>query len=89
MIDHEAFSRRYNALESETEKQTVLKNYMLGLSSEELDDFMFGNIQKLREGLQELSANGALTKEYRAELSVSFAEIEQLASRIGQPKQAA
>ena len=52
--NHDKFIEQLLALSSEKKQLDLLKSYMLQLPVEEFDSFLFGNLDKLDIGLQNL-----------------------------------
>ncbi len=70
-MNHNIFWAKYNALSIESVKKELMKNYMLGLKSSELDSFIFGNIAEIKQGI----ATAGLTEADKAEISVEVNKI--------------
>ena len=50
--NHDAFLKTYHATRIHTEKKKALKVYMLSLSSDELDTFIFNNLDSLEQRIK-------------------------------------
>ena len=87
--NHEAFLKKYWATPSENEQKTMMKNYMLSLSTAELDNFMFGNIEKIKNGIESLAAKGELDSTARSDISQQLESIGDRISHFKQPVKAA
>ena len=70
-MNHNIFGAKYNALSIEPLKKELMKNYMLGLKSSELDSFIFGNIAEIKQGV----AMASLTEADKAEISLEVNKI--------------
>ncbi len=56
--NHSAFIETYQATRTQKAKKLLLKSYMLGLSSEELDSFIMGTFDQLEHHIKaDLDAN--------------------------------
>jgi hypothetical protein len=73
-MNHNIFWAKYNALTIESVKKELMKNYMLGLKSSDLDGFIFGNIAEIKRGVE----TAELTKEDRIDLSNEVEKIIDL-----------
>ena len=49
MINHAIFLEKYHAELDETTQESMMKDYMLNLSSADLHSFIFDNIKAIRE----------------------------------------
>ncbi len=70
--NHDKFMEQLMALSSEKKQLDLLKSYMLQLPVQEFDAFLFGNLDKLDTGLQELlsSKNLSSTDKMNLELGI-------------------
>ena len=50
--NHDAFLKTYHTIPTHTEKKKILKTYMLSLSSDELDTFIFNNLDSLEQKIK-------------------------------------
>jgi hypothetical protein len=48
MINHEIFLEKYHAELDESNQERMMKDYMLNLSSSDLDSFIFDNLRAIR-----------------------------------------
>lgn len=48
MINHDIFLEKYHAELDESIQERMMKNYMLSLSSSDLDSFIFDNLRAIR-----------------------------------------
>jgi hypothetical protein len=51
-MTHDNFLQKYAAEHNEEARLLLMKNYMLNLSSTELDDFIFGNLKVIRNYIE-------------------------------------
>ena len=51
-MNHEIFFKKYAAEPNDEARLLMMKNYMLHLSSAELDDFIFGNLKVIRNYIE-------------------------------------
>ena len=61
--NHDLFIEKLSEMDSKEAQYQLLRKYMLGLPIEEFDKFLFGNLDKIQEGIVELGERGELTKE--------------------------
>ena len=87
--NHEAFLKKYWAIESEFEQKQMMRDYMLSLTIEQLDDFMFGNIEKIKIGIESLAAKNQLDEVLCDDITQQLDNIEVKISRFKQPAKAA
>ena len=67
----------------------MMKNYMLSLPSAELDNFMFGNIEKIKTGIASLAAKQPLNAEFKAQLTQQLDQIDASLARLNSLEKAA
>ena len=87
--NHEAFLKKYWATPSESEQQQMMKNYMLSLPTDELDNFMFSNIEKIKSGIESLAAENELDSVLQKEFMQQLDSIEVKINHFKQPAKAA
>ncbi len=61
--NHDLFIEKLSEIDSKEAQFLMLKKYMLNLPTAEFDKFLFGNLDKIQEGIVELGERGELTKE--------------------------
>ena len=83
--NHDIFIEKLFEIDSKKAQFQMLRTYMLGLTIEEFDEFFFGNLTKIKEGIMELSESGELTKEDRLDLSQSFEGFIAMVKPLQQP----
>ena len=66
--NHDAFLKTYQAIRTHTEKKKVLKTYMLSLSSDDLDTFIFNNLDSLEQKIQASDEKNKLSESDKKEL---------------------
>jgi hypothetical protein len=86
--NHEAFLKKYWAATSEFEQKEMMRAYMLSLPTEELDNFMFGNIEKIKDGIESLAAKNQLNKAVRNQISQQLDNIGDKIEYFQQPAKA-
>ena len=60
--NHDAFLASYSATRFQKEKKQLLKTYMLSLSSDDLDSFIFNNLDKLEHKIKTAEEKNSLTE---------------------------
>ncbi len=84
--NHEAFLKKYWVTKSLCLQKEMMKDYMLSLPINELDNFMFGNIEKIKFGIESLSL--AAEKPLDANMKNQFAEqLDSIENKIRHFKQ--
>ena len=73
--NHEAFLKKYWATTSEFEQKEMMRAYMLSLPTEELDNFMFGNIEKIKNGIESLATKKQLNTVVKNQISQQLESI--------------
>ncbi len=82
-MNHANFRAQYAAAATDEGRLLLMKNYMLNLSSTELDDFIFGNLKDIRSYIE-------TTELSDEESTFIFAELDEAKALIQKPiKQAA
>ena len=82
--NHDIFIEKLFEMGSKQAQFQTLKTYMLSLSIEEFDEFFFGNLTKIKQGIMELSESGELTKEDRLDFLKSFDSFIAMAKALQQ-----
>ncbi len=86
--NHEAFLKKYWATKSLSKQKEMMKTYMLSLPSNELDNFMFGNIEKIKLGIESLAAEKQLDANVKNQIAEQLDSIENKIRRFKQPLKA-
>ena len=73
--NHDAFLTIYQATRTHTEKKCVLKAYMLGLSSDDLDSFIFNNLDALEQKIQASDEKNKLSELDKKELILKLDDL--------------
>jgi hypothetical protein len=82
-MNHDIFFKKYAAETDNQARLLMMKNYMLNLSSAELDDFIFGNLKVIRNYIETTDLS-------EGESSFIFSELDKAKAMIQKPiKQAA
>ena len=83
--NHDLFIEKLSEIDSKEAQYQMLRTYMLGLPAEEFDLFLFGNLDKIKEGITELTASGELTIEDRLDFSKTFESLIATAQSLQKP----
>jgi hypothetical protein len=82
-MNHDIFFKKYAAESDDEARLLMMKNYMLNLSSAELDDFIFGNLKVIRNYIETTDLS-------EGESTFIFSELDKAKAIIQKPiKQAA
>jgi hypothetical protein len=82
-MNHDIFFPKYAAEQDEEVRLLLMKNYMLNLSSAELDTFIFGNLKVIRNYIETTDLSDD-------ESTLIFSELDKAKAIIQKPiKQAA
>ena len=73
--NHDIFIEKLFEMGSKQAQFQTLKTYMLSLTIEEFDEFFFGNLTKIKQGIMELSESGELTTDDRLDFLKSFDDL--------------
>ena len=73
--NHDAFLKTYQATRTHTEKKRVLKTYMLSLSSEDLDSFIFNNLDALEQNINASDEKNKLSELDKKELILKLDDL--------------
>ena len=65
---HASFITTYQATRTQKEKKQLLKTYMLSLSSDDLDSFIFNNLDTLEQKIKEVQLTDTEKQELIDEL---------------------
>lgn len=68
------FANQWHQLQDENLREESLKNYMLSLTAEEMDDFVFGNLDAIEVGLEKLIDKGEMTESIKSSFLADFDE---------------
>ena len=66
--NHDAFLALYSATRTQKEKKLLLKTYMLSLSSDELDSFIFNNLDALEHEIKASEGKNSLSELNKKEI---------------------
>ena len=70
--NHDAFLAIYSATRTQKEKKQLLKTYMLSLSSDNLDSFIFNNLDALENKIKALEEKNSLSEINKKEIIEGF-----------------
>ena len=70
------FLRKYWATKSLSKQKEMMKDYMLSLPTDELDNFMFSNIEKIKFGIESLAAEKQLDAHIKNQFTEQLDSIE-------------
>ena len=68
------FANQWHQLQDENLREITLRNYMLSLTAEEMDDFIFGNLDSIGGGLKKLIDKGEMTESIKSSFLADFDE---------------
>ncbi len=86
--NHEVFLKKYWATKSLSKQKEMMKAYMLSLPISELDNFMFGNIEKIKFGIESLAAEKQLDANMKNQFAEQLDSIENKIRYFKQPLKA-
>lgn len=86
--NHEDFLKKYWATKSLSKQKEMMKDYMLSLPTDELDNFMFGNIKKIKFGIESLAAEKQLDAHIKNQFEEQLDSIENKIRHFKQPLKA-
>ena len=66
--NHDAFLATYSATRFQKEKKQLLKTYMLSLSSDDLDSFIFNNFDALENKIKDSEERNTLSEMNKKEI---------------------
>ena len=78
LYNHKAFLEKLMLIESESERQLAMKNYIFSLPASELSLFLKGQVQDIGNGVQELILNKSLNSTQKEGLIVDMDETIEL-----------
>ena len=73
--NHNAFLKTYQATRTHSEKKRLLKTYMLSLSSDDLDSFIFNNLDSLEQKIQASDEKNKLSELDKKELILKLDDL--------------
>jgi predicted component of type VI protein secretion system len=83
------FANQWHLLQDENLREETLKNYMLSLTAEEMDDFVFGNLGSIEDGLKRLIDKREMTENIKSSFLADFDEtIKKLQPQVVLQKRA-
>ena len=82
--NHDLFIEKISKLDSKEAQYQMLRKYMLSLPTAEFDKFLFYNLDKIQQGIGELSVF-EVSKEERKDLADSFDALIELAKSMRKP----
>jgi hypothetical protein len=83
------FANQWHKLRDENLREETLKNYMLSLTVEEMDDFVFGNLDSIESGLIKMIDKGEMTENIKSTFLNDFDEtIKKLKPQVALQKRA-